>query len=358
MSETTAQFEARKQDHLRIALSDQVQAKSLSGLSGIKLIHEALPEIDFSEVSLQSELFGRRVSVPFFISSMTAGHAQGFQVNLTLAKGAAARGWPMAVGSQRRELKDLGAAAEWKQIRKEVPNLILMGNLGLTQLIHTPIADVQRLIDVMEAQAFFIHTNPLQECLQSEGTPHFKGGLKALTELCQKVSVPVIFKETGCGLSKKTLARLNETGVRAVDVAGLGGTHWGRVEGYRSQEGELLYKTAQTFANWGISTLQSVLWAKEIGPSYAVWASGGVRSGLDAAKLLALGAEKVGLAQPLLRGAMQGVESLVSTMETLEYELKVALFCTGQASVQEMSRTRQGEPLWAWTDERNYNVEE
>lgn len=362
MSETTAQFEARKQDHLRIALSDQVQAKSLSGLSDIALIHEALPEIDFSEVSLQTELFGRRVSTPFFISSMTAGHADGFKVNLTLAQGAAARGWPMAVGSQRRELKDPKASQEWRQIRKEVSQLVLMGNLGLAQLIHTPIDEIQRLIDGMEAQAFFIHTNPLQECLQPEGTPHFKGGLKALSELCSKVSIPIIFKETGCGISKKTLERLNDTGVRAVDVAGLGGTHWGRVEGYRAEPGELLYNTAQTYANWGISTVQSVLWSKEIKSSYAVWASGGVRSGLDAAKLLALGAEKVGLAQPLLHGAVQGLEALNKTMEQLEYEMKVALFCTGHRNVQEFKESadrsyaqlngqgRSNEQLWVWVN--------
>lgn len=357
MSETTAQFEARKQDHLRIALSEQVQAKSLSGLSQIALIHEALPEIDFSEVNIKSELFGRPVKTPFFISSMTAGHTDGFKINLTLAQGASARGWPMAVGSQRRELKDLAAANEWKQIRREVPDLILMGNLGLSQLIHTPVSEVLRLIEGLEAQAFFIHSNPLQECLQSEGTPHFKGGLQALTELCKAVSIPIVFKETGCGLSKKTLQRLQETGVKAVDVAGLGGTHWGRVEGYRSTQGELLYNTAQSFANWGISTVQSVLWAQEIGPSYEVWASGGVRSGLDAAKLLALGAEKVGLAQPLLQGAVQGFDSLIKTMEQLEYELKVALFCTGRKAVysadQKSVNGRPREQLWTWTDGKN-----
>ncbi len=335
MSETTAQFEARKQDHLRIALSDQVQAQQLSGLSEITLIHEALPEIDFSEVSIASELFGRPTATPFFISSMTAGHTQGFPLNLTFARAAQKRGWPMAVGSQRRELSDLDAANEWKQIRKEVPGLLLLGNLGLSQLIQTPVSNVLRLIDSMEAQAFFIHSNPLQECLQSEGTPQFKGGLDALRNLCQQSSVPIIFKETGCGISRETFLKLQDSGVAAVDVAGLGGTHWGRVEGYRESEGHLLYNTAQTFADWGISTVQSVLWAKEIGAKYQVWASGGVRSGLDAAKLLALGADKVGLAQPLLKSAVQGPEALESCMEQLEYELKVALFCTGQKFVKD-----------------------
>jgi isopentenyl-diphosphate delta-isomerase len=346
MSETTAQFEARKQDHIRIALSDQVQAKSLSGLSDISLIHEALPEIDFSEVSLASDLFGRPMKTPFFISSMTAGHSQGLPLNLIFAKAAQKRGWPMAVGSQRRELKDFEAANEWKQIRKEVPGLVLLGNLGLSQLIHTPLSEVERLIDTMEAQAFFIHSNPLQECLQGEGTPQFKGGLDALKRLCKVSKVPIVFKETGCGISKQTLHLLEDSGVAAVDVAGLGGTHWGRVEGYRSGPGQLLYNTAQTFANWGISTVHSVLSAKETGAKYQVWASGGVRSGLDAAKLLALGADKVGLAQPLLQSAVQGLESLEACMEQLEYELKVALFCTGQKSVGD----RPSQQIWAWTN--------
>lgn len=342
--ETTAQFEARKQDHLRIALSDQVQAKSLSGLSEIQLIHEALPEIDFSEVNIQSELFGRQVMTPFFISSMTAGHADGLKLNLTLAKVAQKRGWPLAVGSQRRELTDENAASEWMRIRAEVPGLLLLGNLGLSQLIHTPLEKVLKLIDSMQAQAFFIHANPLQECLQPEGTPQFRGGIQALKTLCKNTQVPIIFKETGCGISKSTLQKLSETGVKAVDVAGLGGTHWGRVEGLRAPEGHLQSVAAQTFANWGVSTVQSLIWAKEIGAKYQVWASGGVRSGLDAAKLLALGAEKVGLAQPILQSAIQGEDALDACMERLEYELKVALFCTGQKSVNE----RPSQQIWTW----------
>lgn len=348
MAETTAQFEARKQDHLRIALSEQVQAVGLSGLDQITLLHEALPEINLSEVDLRSDLFGHPVSVPYFISSMTAGHADGLQVNLALAKGAAARNWPMAVGSQRRELTDPNASREWSHIRKEVPGLVLLGNIGLSQLIQTSITDIQKLVDSLGAVAFFVHSNPLQEALQPEGTPDFRGGLKALTNLCKELSVPVVFKETGCGLSKPTLERLAETGVSAVDVAGLGGTHWGRVEGQRadqSAEGQLYYKTSETFANWGLSTVQSVVWAKEIGAPYQVWASGGVRSGLDAAKLLALGAVKVGLAQPLLQSAMESAQALEQKMQQLEYELKVAMFCTGWKSLKQ----QPSDQVWTWT---------
>lgn len=352
MSESTEQFESRKQDHIRIALSKEAQAEGRSGLERIQLVHEALPEIDFEEISITSDFFGKKVAAPYFISSMTAGHRDGVKINVQLARAAAARHWPMGVGSQRRELADRGAVAEWTALRREAPRAVLIGNLGLAQVIRAQVSDIQRLIDGLEADAFFIHCNALQECLQNEGNPQFKGGLKAIEQIAKNVSVPVIVKETGCGFNRETLNRLNETGIAAVDVAGLGGTHWGRVEGYRSEKGHLLYEAAQTFSDWGISTVQSVIWAKD---SFAggtakranrcqIWASGGVRHGLDAAKLLALGAERIGMAQPLLAAVTQGEKELDTLMTRLEFELKVALFCTGHKHFSDWKTKK----VWRW----------
>jgi isopentenyl-diphosphate delta-isomerase len=186
---------------------------------------------------------------------------------------------------------------------------------------------VLRLVDSLEAGGIFIHANALQEALQPEGTPEFKGGLKALERLCRKSPVPVVLKETGCGFSRPTLQRLKNTGLAAVDVSGYGGTHWGRIEGGRAPEASLQRSAAATFAHWGISTVDSLLHAA--GAGLEIWASGGIRSGLDAAKAIALGAQKVGFAKPALERALQGEKALADWMELMEFELKVALFCSG-----------------------------
>lgn len=344
MQEESKLFENRKKDHIRIALSHEAQASNLSALERIELVHEALPEINFAEVSIAKELFGQKLQAPLFISSMTAGFDAAVVINSRLARAAQDMGWAMGVGSQRKELFDQTAASEWKQIRLQAPKAVLIGNLGLTQVIHTPISDIQRLIDNLQAAALFIHTNPLQEVLQPEGTPHFRGGLDAIERLAKTLPVPVIVKEVGCGFSDATLTKLKGIGVYAVDLAGLGGTHWGRVEGLRSNAGDLLFEVADTFKNWGHSTVESLKSADELNLDYKLWASGGVRTGLDAAKLLAMGAEMIGLAMPILQAALESDQALSKLMSRLEYELKVALFCTGCANLNDLRKRM----VWTW----------
>ena len=193
------------------------------------------------------------------------------------------------------------------------------------------------MIESLNAKALVIHTNPLQEALQPEGTPYFKNGLEAIEITCKKISFPVILKETGCGFSKGTLESLKGIGLKAVDVSGLGGTHWGRIEGQRSLEDSIPFRASQTFALWGNSTLKSLYHARSIQPEYEIWASGGIRSGLDAAKSIALGADAVGFAMPALQKAIQGgVDLLMDWMDQIEYELKVALFCLGSAKIKDI----------------------
>jgi isopentenyl-diphosphate Delta-isomerase len=352
-NENPFQFESRKMDHVRIAMDPEVQAQGLSGLQRISLIHEALPEINFQEVEISVSPFGAKLKSPLFISSMTAGHAQGREINRHLARAAAHMGWMMGVGSQRKELSadsaGVEAAKEWQEIRKVAPGAILFGNLGLTQLIQTPLDDVYRLIENLEASGLFIHTNPLQEALQPEGTPQFRGGLQAIEKLCSGIgdrfAIPVVLKEVGCGFSAATLQKIQGLGLFAVDVSGLGGTHWGRVETARMQGDQR--KIGETFANWGVSTVESLLHARDLRSkglvSYQLWASGGVRSGLMAAKLVALGATMVGLAQPLLAAALEDInnaeaskeqDQLESLMLRLDQELKIALFCTGCTNLE------------------------
>ncbi len=342
--ESATQFAGRKVDHLRLSLDHKNQAIGLSGLENIQLIHEALPDLNFDQVSLVGRSLERKISIPMFVSSMTAGHTQGVNLNRILARACAEKGWRMGVGSQRRELGDAKAAHEWAQIRKAAPRVELLGNLGISQLIRTKTAQVERLVEALAASAMIIHLNPLQECIQPEGTPNFRGGLQALERLVKSLSVPVVVKETGCGFSRATLKRLRGIGVAAVDVSGLGGTHWGRIEGDRSDEHSARSEAAVTLADWGISTVESMINATAMKTDYEVWASGGVRSGLDAAKLLAMGATSVGFAAPILSSALRGEKELLRKMSVFEYELKIALFCTGCRTVAEL----QTKKVWRW----------
>lgn len=336
MQDNYSQFEKRKQDHITLALMETNQASELNAFDGLALIHEALPDLNFADITICSQRFGQIVDKPFIVSSMTAGHRDAININRNLIAACAESKWAMGVGSQRRELTDLDAGMEWKELRKHFPDVTLLSNLGIAQIIDTPIAKLQRLTEALRAQALIVHCNPLQEAIQPEGTPSFKGCWNALEHLVNKLSIPIIVKETGCGFSLPTLKRLNEIGVSAVDVSGLGGTHWGRIEGHRAAEGSLKQRAAITFRNWGVDTVQSVRNAVSFSPSFEVWGSGGVRHGLDAAKLFALGASTVGFAKPMLDVALQSVEHVYALMTAIEYELKVAMFCTGSQVLAEL----------------------
>jgi isopentenyl-diphosphate delta-isomerase len=340
MDESKNQFEQRKRDHIRIALDPRSQTAGQNGLDSITLIHEALPDLNYKEVDISASFVfsgdAIPLSSPIFISSMTAGHEKGREINEALARLSDRRQILMGVGSQRRELEDSNAAEEWAKVRKQAPKARLLGNIGIAQLIKSPIDKIRRLIDSTEAVALFVHLNPLQEALQPEGTTEFRAGLQAIENLVKLAGIPVIVKETGCGFSVATLKRLENTGIFAVDVSGKGGTHWGRVEGYRSEESEMLYQVAQTFADWGISTTESLLNAKEARVEYQLWASGGVRNGLEIGKLMALGASKVGVAKPFLEAALQGDEALEKLLTRLETELKVTMFCTGCRNLKDL----------------------
>lgn len=350
------QFEGRKRDHIQLALNPANQAAGLGGLEHIRLIHEALPELDLEDVRLESIGLGRPTPTPFYVAGMTAGHADAPRINRLLAEACEERGWMMGVGSQRRELEAVGldAAPErglepgidgWRAFRRDVPRLTLLANVGISQLVSAPVASLRKLVEALEAQALVVHANALQEAIQPEGTPRFKGALAALARACRELrdsGVPVVLKETGCGFSAATLRRLRETGLAAIDVSGLGGTHWGRIEGARAPAGGPQAEAARAFADWGVSTVDSVIAARHEGfPE--IWASGGVRSGLDAAKLIALGARQAGFAQPALAAALAGEGALRDWMIAREYELRVALFCTGCDSPAVL---REKEGVW------------
>ncbi len=344
------QFVDRKQDHIRLALLDENEALGASLLDRFDLIHDSLPDLNLNEISIESALLDQPIKTPFFISGMTAGHEHAQSINDVLAALASERGWIMGVGSQRRELgSESGSSYRDRsidQLTQKYPTLKLIANFGVTQLAEMDQAQsLQKIIDIasnMNAVAIAIHLNALQEAIQPEGTPDFKGAFHALEKLASQSPIPIIVKETGSGMSAVTLQKLAKLTLLAVDVSGLGGTHWGRIEGARAPEKSVASRLGKTFEEWGVSTVESTLEAVQVfrRRTTEVWASGGVRTGVDAAKLLALGANRIGFAKPALQAALLGETALSLWMQSIEQELKIALFCTNSSQISELDSTK------------------
>lgn len=337
------QYENRKLEHIKWALDRRSQASLGTGFDRIHLSHDALTELDLAQITIPRGTL--------YVSGMTAGHEAAREINDRLARACVQNGWAMGVGSQRRDLvgDELGEIYEnWSRFRDQFPDLELFANIGISQLKNLKSERLEKLLFEMNAQALVIHTNPLQEAIQPEGTPNFTGILEQLKHWVQWSRIPVVLKETGSGFSDRSFQKLNAIGpkrLHAIDVSGRGGTHWGRVEGLRAGDGSQALTISETFSNWGESTLDSVLAFRRWNQSQEtkLWVSGGMRSGLDAAKAVALGAARVGYAKPAMDAALQGSDSLNGWMEQVIQELKIALFCTGCGSVNEL-QNREG--LW------------
>ncbi|AGH95717.1 type 2 isopentenyl-diphosphate Delta-isomerase [Pseudobdellovibrio exovorus] len=322
-------FEKRKKDHIRLALDEGTQALTSSGFNRIRLIHQALPEFSFNDVNLNVKLLDRDFSSPHFVSSMTAGHENSYKINLNLARAAVANNWLMAVGSQRRELTDAAAVQEWKNINSDVAGLNLISNIGILELLSHPTENVLKLVENLGAIGIFVHLNPLQELFQGNPQVDMTGALKAIEELVKQSTVPVLVKEVGFGINTDLSRRLFSVGVKIVDVSGNGGTHWGQLEAMRQEQGSLLANTAYAFRDWGQSTVECLLDLQDQNLFSHIWASGGVRSGVDSAKCLALGARAVGIAQPLMKAAVVSEEETIKTMQQFDFQLKAAMYCSG-----------------------------
>lgn len=344
LKEFSNQFEKRKADHIKFALDDKTQGLVSSGFSNIGLKHEALPEINFSQVNLSTTLLGKKLSSPHFVSSMTAGHEKAEIINEALAEACSVKGWMFAVGSQRKELVDSKASLEWKKIKTMYSNTIFLSNIGIEEVIQNPISKILSLVDNLESAGLIIHLNSLQEVFQFKSDVFFKNGLAQISELVKKSPVPVIVKEVGFGFSESTAKKIFETGVTAIDVAGSGGTHWGMIEALRNKQ-NISEQTVDAFKDWGFTTIESLKNLKNIKlkSSSQIWASGGIRSGVDSAKCLALGARAVGVAQPLLKAIVSKskrhpAERALEVMEAFDFELKTALFCTGLKDIKDFEK--------------------
>jgi len=331
--------EQRKTDHIRINLEEDVDFRKLTtGLENYHFLHQALPEINLTQVDTSVTLFGKTLKAPLLISSMTGGTEQAHQINRTLAQAAEAKGIAMGLGSQRAAIEDPSLAGTF-QVRKLAPTTVLLANLGAVQLNYGyTVEQCQRAVDMLQADALILHLNALQEAVQPEGDTQFSGLLNKIEQVCKTLPVPVIAKEVGWGFSEDTVRHLVGAGVAAIDVAGAGGTSWSQVEMYRAQT-EVQRRVAATFVDWGIPTSQAILAAKRAGPHTPIIASGGLRSGLDIAKCIALGATAGGMAGPFLKAAVKSVEAVLDQIKITQTELQVAMFCIGATSIKALQNT-------------------
>ncbi len=329
----------RKSDHLRICLEEEVSFKRLAtGLENYRLVHQALPEMSLAEVDLSLTLLGKTWRAPLLISAMTGGTEAAARLNRHLAQAAQSLGLAMSMGSQRAAVDEERLAFTY-QVRDVAPDILLLANLGAVQLNYGyGLSECQRAVDMIQADGLILHLNPLQECLQDNGDTNFSELLPKIKDLCQKLPVPVIVKEVGWGISETVARRLVEVGVQAIDVAGAGGTSWSEVEKHRAPT-ERLRHIAESFASWGIPTAQSIRLVRQGAPKVTVIASGGIRTGVEAAKAIALGADAVGMATPLLKLAALSAQAVVEHLTGVGQELRIAMFCSGARNLQELKDT-------------------
>lgn len=326
------QIRTRKLEHIQCILDDKHVERRADAFDKIELLHRALPEINYEQVDPSCSFLGRDLSMPLMISSMTGGdHPRLVQINENLAIAAQSCRVALAVGSQRIALEREQACQSF-DLRRLAPDVPLLANLGAVQLNYGyGLQECLRCIDMLQADALILHLNPLQEAIQPEGNTRFEGLLKKIEALIRQLPVPLVVKEVGCGFSANDLYSLSQCGVQWVDVAGKGGTSWSRIEGQRGGD-----SLGISFQDWGIATPDVLKLAARVAPGLKLIASGGMRNAQDMAKAHVLGATLCGMAKPFLEPAMQDSGSVVSMIESLKRELKVAMFLLGQRQVQSL----------------------
>ncbi|HVC05940.1 MAG TPA: type 2 isopentenyl-diphosphate Delta-isomerase [Candidatus Acidoferrales bacterium] len=324
---------SRKDEHLRININEDVAAKGVdAGFDDYRFVHRALPEIDLDDVDLGSRFLGRAVGAPLLVSCMTGGTEQAGIINARLARVAQSRGLGMGLGSCRVLLERPDVLPTF-DVRPIAPDVPLLANLGAVQLnLGVGVEECRYLMRTLRADALVLHLNPLQEALQPAGNTMFAGLLARIETVCTELGAPVIVKEVGWGIADDLVAQLFDAGVTAVDVAGAGGTSWSEVERHRIDD-PVRARVAGAFGGWGIPTTTALIGARRAVPDGTIIASGGVRNGIDIAKALALGADSVGIAGPLVRAAAAGDAALEETVAVMLEELRLVMFCVGASHV-------------------------
>lgn len=330
-------IETRKLDHIAINLERNVEISGLStGFERLQFVNNALPEIDLDAVSTSFEFLGSPLGAPVLVSSMTGGVERGWEITRRLATAAQEFGCAIAVGSQRAALED-SSRERFFAIRDVAPTVPIFANLGAVQLNYGYTVDeCRRAIEMVEGNGLFLHLNPLQEALQGGGNTAFGDLAGKIEHVCRHLEAPVIVKEVGFGITADVARTLANCGVAAIDVSGAGGTSWSAVEHMRCED-EASRNVSRAFLGWGVPTARCLIDVRRAVPSLPLIASGGMRTGLDAAKAIALGAGLAGIAGPLLRAAAEGEEQAVNALRTLIQELRVTMFAIGAAMVSDVT---------------------
>jgi isopentenyl-diphosphate delta-isomerase len=318
----------RKLDHLRICLDEDIDYNISNGFEEYRFMHNALPEINKDDIDLSVRFLGKKMSCPLMIAPISGGVRLAKKLNQNLAEAARELNIAMSVGSQRVMVEHPETASTFK-IRDIAPGILLFANLGAVQLNNGfGIEECRNIVDAIDADALVLHLNPLQEAIQDGGNTNYEGLLDKIKELVKAIHVPVIAKEVGCGISYEVAKKLYGLGVEAVDIAGSGGTSWAAVEGYRNSIGN-------SFRDWGISTAEAVRTASYV-KDMKIIASGGIRTGIDIAKAIALGADVASIARPLLRPALMSADSVIEEIRKYVEELRIAMFCLGAKDIEEL----------------------
>lgn len=341
----TDEVKQRKIEHVNIALGQDISAAQSANWNDVQFVHQALPEVDLDEIDTTVSFLGHRLRYPIFISSLTGGHDDVISINRNLARAAEHYGLALGVGSQRAGIVNPEVISSYAITREHAPKTYLIANIGAPQLIaqahHAPftIEQVEHAVTMIGANALAVHMNSLQEATQPEGDRRTVGEAAALKTLTEKVSVPVIAKETGAGVCREQALLLRSCGVAAIDVGGAGGSSMSALEAERSKaRGDArTHNIGLLFRNWGIATPVSIIEAKVA--RLPLISTGGVRTGLDMARALALGATLVGIGFPFLKAASQSYDAVCELLETIVAELKVAMQLSGAASLEQLQQT-------------------
>lgn len=329
----------RKDEHVRINLEEDVSFDQVTtGLEHFRFTHQAVPECDLADVDTAADFLGHRLTFPLLIASMTGGTQWTGDINRVLAEAAQAAGIGMGLGSMRVLLEQPETAITF-QVRRYAPDILLLANLGAVQLNYGygP-DDCRRIVELVEADGLFLHLNPLQEALQPEGNTRFGGLLRRIEAVCRVLEVPVIVKEVGAGLSERAARQLINAGVAALDVSGAGGTSWSQIEMHRGQNA-VQREVAAAFRDWGIPTAQSLRMVRAVAPDIPLIAGGGLQTGLDVAKALALGADVATMAGALLQAAAESSQALYNRLEIIRRQLTIAMFAAGAPTIAQLKQT-------------------
>jgi isopentenyl-diphosphate delta-isomerase len=336
------QIENRKVDHIKICLEKNVQARHVTtGFEDVSFVHKALPEIEKDKINLFTVVFDHNFSAPLIVGAMTGGTLKAMKINSIIAEAVEEMGLGMGVGSQRVAIEDPKLEKTFSVVRKKAPTAFLVANIGGPQLVKGyGVKEAEKAVNMMEADALAIHLNPLQEVVQPEGETNYTGALDRIGEIAKALDIPVIVKETGAGIAAEEAKMLENVGVDGIDVAGVGGTSWAAVEYHRAQgtQNESRQRLGEVFWDWGIPTAVSVVEVVQ-SVDLTVIASGGVRTGVDVAKAIALGADMSSSTSPILRPATKGIKEVKKTLQLMIEELRNTMFLVGANSIPKLKET-------------------